>query len=299
MRLVQIESFLTTSEADCLCAQLEAVGIPHCHDNLAFVQWCWPYSYACGGVKVFVREEQLAEAQELLDSDDAESDSTENDGADRLCRNCAADMEPGWDACWRCGSSDHEADDVTLPQSALRGEVIPPNNGPADGIGEGDAVLPAICKVLVCGVAFLALGPRLGMVVYTAMILTKVLSARLAEMHAASLKDTRTSDESKLDTPQLRRDEIADALALRVWRSAVFGFLYFPPLLVYSVYLLRRLSRRGFRLSDAAMWERRCAIFLMLFALFLVGWGALVLCTDGLAPFIQLNEQIKTSNRAN
>ena len=53
----------------------------------------------------------------------------------------------------------------------------------------------------------------------------------------------------------------AEDVAARAWRAAVFGALWFPPLVYYSMYVLRRLTRsrlpitrRGRKRRLAAWW---------------------------------------------
>jgi hypothetical protein len=67
-RLVCVASYLNTCEADLARAVLAAEDIPAWLENANMVQWCWKYSNAVGGVKLFVSDAQAQLVREILES---------------------------------------------------------------------------------------------------------------------------------------------------------------------------------------------------------------------------------------
>lgn len=67
-RLVCVASYLNTCEADFARMVLAGEGIAAWLENANMVQWCWKYSNAAGGVKLFVSDAQAQPACEILQS---------------------------------------------------------------------------------------------------------------------------------------------------------------------------------------------------------------------------------------
>jgi hypothetical protein len=62
------------------------------------------------------------------------------------------------------------------------------------------------------------------------------------------------------DTLTVRRSRVAQAIVTRAWRAAVLGFLTFPPLGLYSLWLLYRLLARNLPLTATDRFRCRAAV---------------------------------------
>jgi putative signal transducing protein len=74
-KLITVESFSTVMEAQLASGKLESSGIWATIFDENVINTNWMYSNALGGVKVKVREEDIAEAREILKIDSGEKEA--------------------------------------------------------------------------------------------------------------------------------------------------------------------------------------------------------------------------------
>ncbi|HEY5314767.1 MAG TPA: DUF2007 domain-containing protein [Pirellulales bacterium] len=111
-RLVTAAAFNSPVEADLARSQLEEAGIASCLADEATAGNFWVLVNGVGGVKVQVAEHDLARAREVLNSVVEAEDEPASAGSDPApigqgwrCRRCGAEVEPGFEVCWKCGTA--------------------------------------------------------------------------------------------------------------------------------------------------------------------------------------------------
>jgi hypothetical protein len=89
----------------------QAVAVLSRHGLQAFIEGensnstLWYVGSAIGGVRVLVPAAYKAQARELLEASGTETTKA-TDGW--ICSNCFAEVDPGFDVCWRCGHEQNE-----------------------------------------------------------------------------------------------------------------------------------------------------------------------------------------------
>ncbi|MBU8871565.1 MAG: hypothetical protein KOO60_11935 [Gemmatimonadales bacterium] len=94
---IVLRTFVTDFEAQEARSRLEALGLQSLveADNCGGMR---PHLDLTTGVKLLVPQEEEAQARELI----MES-TTSPSGDPWLCGGCGENIEPGFDACWKCG----------------------------------------------------------------------------------------------------------------------------------------------------------------------------------------------------
>ncbi len=264
-RLVHVASYLNSAEAELARVRLAMDNIPVWLENATLVLWCWYYSDAVGGVKVFVPEPEAERAWTILHP------PRESDGEDRPLRTCPAcemQLDSAWTVCWRCGCT-------------AEGERDPNFFEPPPPLVPFPLRCPTSVTAAIVGISgpllFLASGGWVPLLLFWVFAVVLVLGLRGAW---PADEDTATPPDDLLDRDEIVVDVDSDtytaveAAVFRVWKAAVFSFC-FPPLALYSLWLLMRLDAPDAPLPPRE--QRRCLVALTislievgLFALFLL-----------------------------
>jgi len=244
-RLVRVASYLNSAEAELARVLLAMDGIPAWLENAALVLWVWYYSNAVGGVKVVVPQPEAERAWTILHP------PRESDGEDRphgTCPACEAQLDSDWIVCWRCGCTAEGEPDSDF--------FAPPPLVP----------FPLKCSPPVLAAIVGMSGPLLFLL--TAGYLPLLIFWMLAVVLVLGIRSLWAGDEvgvePSADLPsQSDSEEEPDSVAqiafeaavYRAWKAAVFG-MSFPPLALYSLWLLMRLDAPDAPLCPRE--QRRC-----------------------------------------
>jgi hypothetical protein len=257
--VVCIRSYLTVWEADWQRSLLADAGIPTSADNCAVVLWAWHYAQAVGGVKLYIDATQLAEAVAVL-AGSMPDDRASSESAPAVCDcpQCGAELPADWDACWRCSPAPETVTEVAMEHGSE----------PADS----PQTARPIAAVLLLTWAVLSHGLVFGAELLALIVAGHFVVGQWAD--AASPPSEDADPDAALPDPP-RRTEVGESIALRAWHAAALGCIWFPPLLLYAVYLLVRLGWRRFELSPIGRARHGGAIATVLFST--VRWGAVLL----------------------
>lgn len=268
--LVCLATFTTATEADVARVHLAHRGIRSRLSGAAVVTWFWHYSVAVGGVGLDVRRGDFHAADEAFWPDE------ETRLPSTLCESCGEIIEPGWDICWKCGH-DRENQLVVLTE-----EDESPDHGQ-----QHDVALLGLFSILA-GVLYLAGGAE--SLVYPASFAAYVIYRLVClALPSVSAQPPTESEENATDTapPTAKWEDLVDDYVGRVVRAAFFGWVWFPPLAWYSLYLVWRLSTSSIRLTASQRWKIFCAnVVGGIASLPLFGFAALL----GLGLFFDLGE---------
>jgi len=204
--------------------RLELDGIRACLADVALAGWVWYYSNAVGGVKVLVKDEDLARAMEILNPEEPEpSQSTACPPRAPMrwtCLHCGVRVPSDLAVCWSCGTTPDGQPD---PEFAVAD--APPVEH--DLARPPTIWWPAIC--LLC----------LPLAVY------EVLLRLLPDQPRARVK---------------RRVTFAplDSRLVRACLLAMFAISWFPPFSLWSLWLLHDLD------WGKGVQRRRTGLFLFL-----------------------------------
>jgi hypothetical protein len=245
---VIVARYTSVAEADFARMVLLGQGIAATVANAAVVSWFWHYSLAIGGAQVLVRHADAESAWAVLYPPDEGGDTANGPAA---CAVCSESLHPGWQTCWQCGATVGE-ETGELPSDEQFGS--PP------GHSAGDVV-----KMVGVGVLVLAT-----LSIWSPTWLAAVLLAVVVFCGCHYLGrfwpdrfDPGPGVPHHDDSAEFGAG-IAEDIAARAWRASVFGVVWFPPLIYYSMYLLHRLGRSGAPLTRRACarrnWARRINI---------------------------------------
>jgi hypothetical protein len=261
-RLIRISSHSSLWEAELGRARLAAEGISACLDNATLVLWFWHYSMAVGGVQLYVPEADAGRAREILvpmQSRAGDAQSPWN------CPDCGRRVDGAWEICWNCGTSAHGT-----PAPPRGAEHAPPEADSRAKGADGSCLLPLAAFALI--LVLLVTGGFLVAALAWAIFLVSVAwLRRLRDGQGESEAPCEEGgDEPKPDDDPARQSRerprrMGEAIALRAWRASVFGFFWFPPLLLYSAWLLFRLSRSTLTLGRLGNC-RRCGAWTLIIA---------------------------------
>jgi hypothetical protein len=243
--LVPVGWFDNRPEAELAQARLTDAGIGSAIDNGTLVGWFWQLSNAVGGIKLSVESADLAAAREIL------ADNIDDRSEPRpTCPNCQAELERGWEECWRCADQQPaEPSDAsqTAPESSTHFEES------WERLLVGSAVAAA-------GLFFYRHWRLGGLAVWIGCLaVAQLLTRRSADVAEASAETTALVD---TDEPtHARRNDLIERVAQKAWWSAMLGMIWFPPLSFYAFWLTRRLDPRRFPLSRWARRRRTAALW--------------------------------------
>jgi hypothetical protein len=234
-RLVRAASFVNSAQADLARMRLAMDDIPAFLGNAAFVTWFWHYSNATGGARVYVADCDVDRAIAIL----RPSRETVPDAQPPWeCGKCREHVNAQWKTCWRCGASiDGEEDPnffdepfvAPLRISARTLAIIIGMAGPLVLLLSHGSMplLLECCAAVALMLALLGLWPA---------------GADHAEP-AAKPPDLAAIDSATGIAEEVAADGYAviEERVLRAWQAAVLG-LSFPPLVLYAMWLLLRIS---------------------------------------------------------
>lgn len=265
--LIRVHSCWTLGEAEIVRMRLASEGILSYFENANFINWCWYYANAVGGIKLLVRRPDADEARRILSIVDHHLD---DDGSPWTCSRCGQTVYETWRVCWSC-SAPIEGDDVLepAPEEPLAGSD-------RQGLGiNWAATIPSVVMVLSLLVIFCGASPATVVMLLLSIVLTFLVFGR--DMGRRYELAPRIAPDADGDD---RLDDLAawaaDEKALLAWQAAVFGCLGFPLVPfsacffpVYSIWLLlgrlrdeTSLSRIGRRRIRAAWTANAIAILL-------------------------------------
>lgn len=231
--LVSIASYWTLWEAELALARLEAESIPARLGNAALVYWVWHYSNAVGGVRVDVAARDAEAARAVVNP---AHDEPAEGSPPWTCSRCGTRGFASWDVCWNCGDS---KDGISEPASC-GDEAVRPET--PDDIREktGSAFLVFLAAMVL--VAIFSIG---GFVSFLAAAALVVFVLLLFRQQDSGEGETGAVEEEDSRVAPVARNSIVE----RAWRAAVFGCFAFPPLGLYSLWLLWRVFFRRRRLG--------------------------------------------------
>ncbi len=242
---IRIASYTHLWEADLARARLADEQIRAFLGNVTLVSWFWHYSNAAGGVTVHVARRDAEAARRYLVP---ELDSSHAAKPSWTCPRCKATVAGDWTACWQCGSSTAGGE-----SDRPAGGEAAPGPAPEPGPGYGLSIF-ALAVIVVIMVVVISSGPLAALAIAPLVVLFIVLFHALGTQSAetagwlAEPAPERPKKPARHRPPRLRRAKAAARdMVWRAWRSAVLGFFVFPPLGLYSLFLLRRLAAQPFR----------------------------------------------------
>ena len=127
--LQRVANYGDANEAEHICSILQDNGLAAFVDGAAASSWMPHVGSALGGVSVFVRAEDFAEAREIIDSLDL---GDKKFLAPWFCGTCLEQIEGGFDVCWSCGKTAAEVG-APFPDTA---SVISEANPPTEELAE-------------------------------------------------------------------------------------------------------------------------------------------------------------------
>lgn len=267
-RMVRIASRLHVWEADLALARLAAEGLRGYLGNASFVLWFWQYSNAAGGVTLHVAESDARRAHKIVFPVDDRGTLSQPAWT---CPACRQRVDPSWLICWNCSTSpDGERPRAEDQHEEATGSIDGPRR-----MGQTDLLRLAAVAV---SVLMLGTGDLLA-----AMAVWAILVVLLAWRGRGSGEDAERVEPDDVDHEPLRHSDPAEesiqrrcrmgeAIALRAWQVSVIGLLSFPPLLLYSPWLLWRLDTSKTPVGRRGNNRRYAAGVVSAIGILLFGW---------------------------
>ncbi|MCD4727726.1 MAG: zinc ribbon domain-containing protein [Pirellulales bacterium] len=222
--------------------------IPAWLENATLITWCWHYSNAVGGVKLFVPEPHLRQASEVLSSATQPRESIS-----WQCPRCRAEVYQDWRYCWSCGTSKEGTEDAFFFTEQLATATD------ADDTISNSLTI-SLVTVFVVFLFITANEPGVMMFVLPFVLLFALIAQGLY-FAAENLSDNSPQPDEAVPPSVCREPQeppngsVADSLAreseaiLRLWQASVLSFFFFPPLALYVLWKLWRLDRHTGPLS--------------------------------------------------
>lgn len=264
---------------------LGANGIP-CHiENEHFHVWHWLCADISGGFKVQVPREHAGEAARILKRG-MHREPSESRGQSWQCSVCGWSVDGDWDVCWFCTTTRDGGRPEPPPESPVSDSSFVDRDFETDSL---QIWAPAIVLPLV--ILFWATGGSIAAVVIGAAMALMVGclggEKRLPTATPPS-EDTLKAERRAMAQPLTpseqsyrRRVRMGNRIVERALISAVFGFVWFPPLLLLTSVLLWRLDQRRTPLGPWRRQEARLA-----WCLCVAGWLLLPVCVMELAEVV-------------
>lgn len=148
---VEIANFALETEALQFRSMLESHGIEAFADGTAAGTMLSYFGTALGGIRLYVKADDVAAATEVLQSIN-QADSV----ADQpwFCGKCHEDVDAGFHVCWSCGQPRAEVEQIAPPTS---GESESPTTEPVDTSADEDATLMRAWRASIIGLVFFPL----------------------------------------------------------------------------------------------------------------------------------------------
>lgn len=210
---------LTPAEGLLARLRLAEQGIESRLESFELVTWLWHLSVALHGVKLVVRSDDAERADAILGGEPLESAESHTT---RRCAQCDESLPGDWFVCWRCGTDADAQRDESFFVETIRTPRILKVIENIEYLGPWLIVaaalvlfVPAIAFpfLLLCFVYLFRDAPEATNVVFT------------PEESAAT---------PAADTPS----DLAVETNRRALASAMFGLVWFPPLTLYSIWIL-------------------------------------------------------------
>ncbi len=225
-------------------------GVSASLGSATLVLWAWHYRDAVGGVTVHVLHCDAERSRKILDR---ASCPARDDRPSWTCGTCSQPVDASWEICWNCGTSRDGA-----PPAPDAQQTAPEARRAVEDTAGSDLIA---IGVLLTMVALVATGDLFSMMAAWAIAACSVAwwrripaTRRDEAPREAPARQTQPLDdpaEESFDRPR----RMGESLALRAWQASVVGILCFPPLLIYSTWLLARLSSS--RIPMSARGDRR------------------------------------------
>ena len=235
-RPVKIASYLTVPQAELARVQLAMHGIPARLGNAAFLSWCWHLSNAVGGATLFVSAGDIGPAMEVLDTSGPKDETATSTGP---CAECGQPSERAWEICWNCGMAVDGTEDPDFGrQDHLADQSQWNGNGPVLGI---TAFVTVVLVLLTRGSLWMVVPWMVSFPVF--FLLGGFRREDLKQPSPNGVIPSGAEPRwDAADQSRDRRRRMGEAIILRAWRVAIFGWFACPPLFLYTVYLLVRLD---------------------------------------------------------
>jgi len=277
-RLVTIARYVTAAEADLARMQLGWHGIDSTVGNAVFVTWFWYYSNAVGGVTLDVLAADADRAYSILHAPPVDPAFGE---PVRICPRCREESDESWQVCWRCGASE-KGDFNTLPGAEESAGKAPSETRDFSNL-VGLAALAIALLVVASGLLVVVMVAVIGLILVYLLLRGIWGDATPGKKPLPDVED----EGSWPDDPFARRRELAEKIALRAWQSSLLGAISFPPLLLYSAFLLFKLGRSSLPVTKRCIrW--RLAAFLVNLPTIPV-YGIIFVVIVGALLFIQVD----------
>jgi hypothetical protein len=253
--IVRISSHWNVWEADWARSRLAAEDIQAHLGNAALVSWVWYYGNAVGGVTVHVSAPDAEAARGLLAF--ARDEATESPRS-WACSTCGARGYPSWDVCWNCGASVEG-----VPGPASGHDEATPLEAPTGARKVRSGLLGALAAMVLLAV-FLAGGivAFLAAASFVALAVLVILGWDSAAASEPTWDEVSEPSRASLGAPPAKQPRMRNSIVERAWRASVLGFCAFPPLSLYTLWLLWRVLFRGTRLGRSD--RVRCILALIL-----------------------------------
>jgi len=270
--LCQVASFLNVAEAEWARCRLGFEGIRARLGNANVLLWCWHWSNASGGVRVFVHPNEAEQARQILTAPRlcVEGDSWR-------CAECGEEGLGGWKVCWRCGTAREEAVDLSDVESptAISESSSQPVRDATPWIGVVHVFVAAAVGLSVYGftrdwlfglagcLAGLCFGSLLG-------YLFGHVDGVVEPSCDADLGPEPEPVLSAAEQSQRRRQQLGNYLAIRAWQTTLFSVVWFSPLVFCAIGTLLRIQPRRMLLRPSD-WLHYCGSWCLSMLVFL-GW---------------------------
>lgn len=268
---VRIASFWYLGEAELARARLAMEGISSRLENSSLLLWDWQVANATGGIGLLVKESESRLARVVLR---LARRTARGFSELQACPSCGELLPSTWQICWHC-AVEHSTAQASQASVGLDSET------PAAGL---------LAVIAACGVLALFAAGSPGIAAAALYVVLAGRAMNLARPQPEVEAADRGTAAGEGETKGGAASEQAEENAVRAWRAAVFGAFSFPPLLLYSLWLLLRMER-GSDLSTRGRRRRRGALVLSLFTFLL--WCLIVLVlvwptASSWPPFYQL-----------
>ncbi len=263
-RPVKIASFASLPQAELAQSYLAAHGIAARLGNAMFLSLCWYLSQAVGGATLFVCSREAQQARDLLTGVDTEDESA---SPPWQCVKCGERADATWGVCWRCGTSRDGIEDPEFGHFDVDSDRLQ---------DDSDDALQGRLLLLVVLLLMAILDSLLVMVALPAALLV-YLCIKETEAGEETTDHDRTivpDAEPILDAAGqslARRRRAGKEIVMRAWQASMIGFLEFPPLLLYSAYLLSRIDAQKWPLDTVSRCRYRAAYTLSVIGILMFG----------------------------
>ncbi len=264
VRPVKVASFASLPQAELAQSYLAAHGIAARLGNAMFLSLCWYLSQAVGGATLFVCSREAQQARDLLAGVCPEDQSA---SPPWQCAKCGAPADATWNVCWRCGTSRHGIEDPEFDHLDIdTGRFQKDSDGALLGM-----------LLLVTVLFFMTIGNSLLVMVALPAALLVYLCVKEMEAGEETADHDRTilpDAEPILDAAGqslARRRRAGKEIVMRAWQASMIGFLEFPPLLLYSAYLLSRIDAQKWPLDTVSRCRYRAAYTLSVIGILMFG----------------------------